>query len=475
MTIAHATRPFISPISSARAKTSSIPRRFTRAARERLAPRRASCGIDLGTTNSAIAIVRDGEAVIVSVQGSRTTPSVVSYVPGGDVVVGRDARKRANADARNTFHSVKRLIGRKFKNAKMIAREMPFKVVAHPETKYATMVGVDEDGAEFFVTPEECSSRVLRALLDAAESELGETIDKAVITVPAYFDDRQNASTEVAGKMAGLTTVRLLKEPVAAALAYGVDVEEDETVFVFDLGGGTFDVSILEVGGGVVEVLATGGDANLGGDDFDRAVAEWLASEAKTLGAEVDPRGALSVARKAREALSTQDKVEIPMPGGQTRVMTRSLFEKLVADVLRRMRQPVSVAADSAGVDLEAIMENANKKDGASRAAGRPFDKILLVGGATRTPCVRRFVENTMGRKANEALVNPDEAVALGAAIHAGSLEGSIGHIQTFNSLQANLMRALTAKMQGAPDARASDDDDDDWGPDDLDAVGAPS
>jgi len=194
------------------------------------------------------------------------------------------------------------------------------------------------------------------------------------------------------------------------------------------------------------------------------------------LGAEVDPRGALIVARKAREALSEQEAVEIPMPSGEKRVMTRSLFEKLVIEVLRRMRRPVSAAADSAGVDLEAIMENSKRKDGASRAAGRPFDQILLVGGATRSPCVRRFVENTMGRKPNVSLVNPDEAVALGAAIHAGSLEGTIENVQTLNSMQASLIRALTAKMQSSADGvdESFDDDeyaDDEWGPEDLDEL----
>ena len=473
-------------LSAARARTHSNASTFTpcrprdvravsrtrRVSLATLVPRASICGIDLGTTNSAVAVVRDGKAVIVPCQGYRTIPSVVSYTPDGAVLVGHEARKRLSADPRNTFHSVKRLIGKKFKNAKHMAREFPYRVISHPKTKFAAMCGVGGDGKDFVVLPEEVSAHVLRTLLDAAEADLGVTVDKAVITVPAYFDDRQMTATEEAGRLAGLKTVRLLKEPVAAALAYGVDVDEDETVFVFDLGGGTFDVSVLEVGRGTVEVLATGGDPNLGGDDFDRAVAQWLSSEAKKLGAEVDPRGALSVARKAREALSIQDKVDIPMPGGETRTMTRSLLEKLVIDVLRRMRHPVSAAADSAGVDLEAIMENANKKDGASRAAGRPFDQILLVGGATRSPCVRRFVENTMGRKANEKLVNPDEAVALGAAIHAGSLEGSIENIQTFNSLQAGLVRALTAKLNGTPDMyEVDDDDDDDWGPENLDDI----
>lgn len=420
------------------------------------------CGIDLGTTNSAVAIVRNGQAEIVPVQGQRTIPSVVWFDAGGTYAVGREARKRARVDARNSVHSAKRFIGKKYKKAKAQAKDVPYKVVNHPTTKMAVIAVAAEDGTERLVTPEEVSACVLRTLLDAAEAELGTSIDKAVITVPAYFDDSQQDATIRAGKLAGLTTVKLLKEPVAAALAYGVDVDHDETVFVFDLGGGTFDVSVLEVGGGTVEVLATGGDPNLGGDDFDRIIAEWLSGEAKKRGAEVDPRGALSVARKAREALSDQDQVDVPMPDGGKLSMTRSLFEKLVIDVLRRMRRPVAAAADSAGVDLEAIMENSLKKDGASRAAGRPFDQILLVGGATKSPCVRRFVENTLGRKPNVSLVNPDEAVALGAAVHAGALEGSIENVQTLNSMQASLMRALMSKMSEArEDNREAPFDDD--------------
>jgi len=470
------------PRATPRGHTSRAPRAVTA---------RSFCGIDLGTTNSAVAIVRDGEAVIVPCQGHRTMPSIVTFGPdGAAVAVGREARKRLAADSRNTVHSVKRFIGRKYKKCKAQAKDVPYRVVSHPETKFAAIAAVNGEGEEYVVTPEEASSHVLRTLLDAAEEELGMPIEKAVITVPAYFDDAQMEATIRAGELAGLKAVRLLKEPVAAALAYGVDVDGDETVFVFDLGGGTFDVSVLEVGGGTVEVLATGGDPHLGGDDFDRVIAIWLAAEAKSLGASVDPRGALSVARKAREALSDQEQVEVPMPDGSMRVITRSLFEKLVIDILRRMRRPVSAAADSAGVDLEAILENFRKKDGASRAAGRPFDQILLVGGATKSPCVRRFVENTLGRKPNVSLVNPDEAVALGAAIHAGSLEGSIENVQTLNSMQASLIRALTAKMKrdcSDPDGDWDDDascvdgdwddacedvcEEDDWGPENLDEL----
>jgi len=484
----------VTPHRASTATSSTSPSRALRSrapVSRRSAPasiRCSICGIDLGTTNSAVAIVRDGRAEIVPCQGLRTIPSVVALGPDGAVTVGVEAKKRMQKDSRNALHSVKRFIGRKYKKCKAQAKDVPYRVVPHPETKFAAIAAVDESGEEYLVLPEEVSAHVLRTLLDAAEAELGTTIDKAVITVPAYFDDLQMEATTRAGHLAGLNVVRLLKEPVAAALAYGVDVDEDETVFVFDLGGGTFDVSVLEVGGGTVEVLATGGDPNLGGDDFDRIIAVWLASEAKSLGADVDPRGALSVARKAREALSDQEQVEVPMPDGSKRIITRSLFEKLVIDVLRRMRRPVSAAADSAGVDLEAIMENSLKKDGASRAAGRPFDQILLVGGATKSPCVRRFVENTLGRKPNVSLVNPDEAVALGAAVHAGALEGTIENVQTLNSMQASLIRALTAKMNIARDDacdeidfdddvacvdgdwdEACEDEDDDWGPEDLD------
>ena len=415
------------------------------------------CGIDLGTTNSAVAIVVDGKPVIVAdAKGNRTIPSVVSFAADGSVLVGHDARRRLAKDPANTFSSVKRFIGKRFdsKTVKDDAQRVPYEVVAAPDGGVALRcpaLGAD-------VTPVDVSRHILATLLATAEDGAGVNrgdIKRAVVTVPAYFDDAQCAATIEAGKRAGLEKVKLLHEPVAAALAYGVDVEADETVFVFDLGGGTFDVSVLDVGGGTVEVLATGGDAHLGGDDLDRALAVWLAKEAKSLNAEVDPRGALMAARRAREQLSEAMEVAIPMPGGAVKTLTRPLLEKVCARVLRSMRLPVEIAADSAGINLEALQAAATKggkgiknKRTLARRGGRPFDHILLVGGATKTPAVRRFVENTFGRKPRPGLVNPDEVVALGAAVHAGSLEGLLAETETLGPMQASLIRAFASKMR---------------------------
>lgn len=491
------------------------------------------CGIDLGTTNSAVAIIVDGKATIVpDAQGRRTVPSVVTFLPNeGEVLVGHAARRRLTKDARNTFYSVKRFMGKRFEDKTVAedARRVPYEVVRSeaddfrcnpgnlPPELCLDGCGPRGDGSGLAalycpalnrrVMPEEASMHVLRHLLDLAEAALDDgPITRAVVTVPAYFDDDQRAATERAARAAGVETVKVLHEPVAAALAYGVDVEGDETVFVFDLGGGTFDVSVLDVGGGAVEVLATGGDAHLGGDDLDRAVAVWLSKEARALGAVVDPRGALVASRRAREALSDKMHVDIPMPGGVSKRLTRPLLEKVCADVLRRMRLPVENAADAAGINLEALQAAAAKKKGkgvVSRRGGRPFDHILLVGGATRTPAVRRFCENTFGRRPRPGLVNPDEVVALGAAVHAGALEGLLAEQEMLGPMQAGLIRAFAARMrreqgeeafdaalgmdtasgggevwtEGAMAAAAAaagldvvedEDEDDDWGPDDL-------
>ena len=350
------------PARAARRKSPHPSSRRGRALR--VTTRAASiCGIDLGTTNSAVAIVVDGKPVIVAdAKGNRTIPSVVSFAADGSVLVGHDARRRLAKDPANTFSSVKRFIGKRFdsKTVKDDAQRVPYEVVAAPDGGVALRcpaLGAD-------VTPVDVSRHILATLLATAEDGAGVKrgdIKRAVVTVPAYFDDAQCAATIEAGKRAGLEKVKLLHEPVAAALAYGVDVEADETVFVFDLGGGTFDVSVLDVGGGTVEVLATGGDAHLGGDDLDRALAVWLAKEAKSLNAEVDPRGALMAARRARERLSEAMEVAIPMPGGAVKTLTRPLLEKVCARVLRSMRLPVEIAADSAGINLEALQAAATK------------------------------------------------------------------------------------------------------------------
>ena len=346
----------------------------------RVTTRAASiCGIDLGTTNSAVAIVVDGKPVIVAdARGNRTIPSVVSFAPDGSVLVGHDARRRLAKDPANTFSSVKRFIGKRFdsKTVKDDAQRVPYEVIAAPDGGVA--LRCPALGASVTVTPVDVSRHILSTLLATAEDGAGVNrgdIKRAVVTVPAYFDDAQCAATIEAGKLAGLEKVKLLHEPVAAALAYGVDVERDETIFVFDLGGGTFDVSVLEVGGGTVEVLATGGDAHLGGDDLDRALAVWLAKEAKSLpgglSVEIDPRGALMAARRARERLSEAMEVEIPMPGGAVKTLTRPLLEKVCARVLRSMRLPVEIAADSAGINLEALQAAVGKGARGSRTSAR--------------------------------------------------------------------------------------------------------
>ncbi len=475
------------------------------------------CGIDLGTTNSCVAVVIDGRPVLVpDEKGRRTIPSVVHFAVDGSVAVGRVAAKRLTRDPANTFHSTKRFIGKRFKEKKVAedARRVPYEVCATVAADAEAMglagLGPSGNGAGFVavrcpalgrkVSPEEVAAAILAKCLAMASDALGgDAIEKAVIAVPAYFDDGQCAATERAGLRAGLKTVKLIREPIAAALAYGVDVEGDETVFVFDLGGGTFDVSVLDVGGGAVEVLATGGDAHLGGDDLDRAVAVWLAKEARALGAAVDPRGALQAARRAREKLSDAAEVVVPMPGGATKTLTRPLLEKVCSETLRDLRLPVETAADSAGINLEALQAESRGKKNARRSkkTGRPFDHVLLVGGATKTPAVRRFVENTFGRRPTPGLVDPDEVVALGAAAHAGALEGLVAQTETLGPMQASLIRAFARKMRdedeaafervgdasergGAFDAAAAaaaaaaagmdlvEEDDDDWGPEDL-------
>jgi molecular chaperone DnaK len=443
----------------------------------------------------------------------------VHFAPDGSVTVGHAAAKRLTRDPANTFHSVKRFIGKRFKDKKVAedARRVPYEVCATVEADAEAMglvgLGPSKNGAGFVavrcpalgrkVSPEEISAAIVKRCVALASAKLGgELITKAVITVPAYFDDGQCDATIRAGLRAGLETVKLLREPIAAALAYGVDVTGDETVFVFDLGGGTFDVSVLDVGGGAVEVLATGGDAHLGGDDLDRAVAVWLAKEAKLMGATVDPRGALQAARRAREKLSDATEVVVPMPGGSTKTLTRPLLEKVCSEILRDLRLPVENAADSAGINLEALQAESRSKKSSkkSRKTGRPFDHVLLVGGATKTPAVRRFVENTFGRRPTPGLVDPDEVVALGAAAHAGALEGLVAQTETLGPMQASLIRAFARKMRnedeslfervrddaegvergGAFDASGMaataaaagmdlvEEEDDDWGPEDL-------
>ena len=419
------------------------------------------CGIDLGTTNSAIAIVTDcGETEIVPIlnaqtnQLTRTMPSVIHFTSDDECLTGHDAVEYLRSDPKNTFGSVKRLIGRKYRKAKEEMKSVSYECCFDDKTKRVG-IKVPNLGKDVSLLPEQISAKIIERLVGEAEQYRGlesGSIEKAVITVPAYFDQTQVDATIDAGIMAGLKMVKTLREPVAAALAYGVDIlnpNVDETIFVFDLGGGTFDVSILEVGRGTVEVLATGGDSRLGGDDLDVAVARWMSKECDKKGLIVDFRGALLNARKTREKLSDVDMVNVPLPpDGEEVAFTRQMLEKACASVLRRMRQPCVECADSAGVNLERLRQieeakNMKRSKISARSAGRPFDRVLLVGGATKTPCVRKFVENTFSRKPELDLVDPDEVVAVGAAVRAGSLSGAIDNVDTFNPLEAGLIRAF--------------------------------
>jgi heat shock protein 1/8 len=437
----------------------------------------ATCviGIDLGTTNSAVAVIEGGDPVIVPNQEGRlTTPSVVAFRPDGSVLVGEAARRAAGADPANTFYSVKRFIGRDLAQTAADAARVPYGVAA------------DADGAAVLecparaaagegdtLYPEEVSAYIVAKLAAAAEDYTGRRAARAVISVPAYFDDAARAATVTAGRLAGLDTVRLVREPVAAALAYGLSAEDDQTVLVFDLGGGTFDVSLLEVGGGVIEVLATGGDARLGGDDWDAAIVDWLLEQhLKPAGADVtDPRlrtAARTAAEAAKIKLSTEQAVTLRMPvaGGVEATLSRQTLEKLTAALFRRARAPLDQACWQAGVDLGSIVraaDEARAKSGGAKSPQRrgaaagpeirpkrrlPVARVLLVGGATRMPAVRRFVRNMTGLEPDEFAADPDLAVALGAAAQAGVLEGSVSGLMVMDVWQASLMRAFATRLE---------------------------
>jgi len=449
----------------------------------------AVVGIDLGTTNSVVAVVEGGApAVVPDAEGGNTVPSVVAFCPNGEVLVGEKARRYAVLGPKHTFHSVKRFIG----------RTIDAPTVREDQARVAyDVVGAEDDAAALrcdtvdggLLYPEEVSGMVVSRLLDNVRASRGADVSKAVISVPAYFDEEQKAATMAAGRIAGLETVRLIREPIAAALAYGLDLKEDRTVMVFDLGGGTFDVSILEVGAGVVEVLATGGDSHLGGDDWDAAIADWIASEhLKPAGVDTnDPRikaNLRSIAEDAKVQLSSLQKVVIRMPvgGGMQVVLTRGHMEKLTAHLFRRCQQPMEYACWQAGLDLgdardeaERLKEirKAKSKRQASKLKNRrmPVSEVLLVGGATRMPGIKRFIENVTGIKPRDT-VDPDEAVAAGAAVQAGILDGQITGLYIMDVWQASLMRAFANKQQGGgpsdtaetnpADSAASKEDDED-------------
>ncbi|MGW7043266.1 molecular chaperone DnaK [Streptomyces avermitilis] len=375
-------------------------------------------GIDLGTTNSVIAVWEGGEpSVVPNSEGNRTTPSVVAFTDTGERLVGQLARRQAILNPKGTIYSAKRFIGRHFDEISDEARAVTYDVVEG-----------DGGAARFKVrdklyAPEEISAQVLRKLADDASKQLGERVTEAVITVPAYFNDAQRTATKDAGRIAGLEVLRIINEPTAAALAYGMDKKEHESVLVFDLGGGTFDVSILDVGDGVVEVRSTAGDSHLGGDDFDRRLVDYLADgfqKENGIDLRKDPQALqrlFEAAEKAKTELSsvTQTQVSLPFitadaagPKHLTETVMRSTFEQITADLVERTLEPVKQAMSDAKVSENDI------------------DEVILVGGSTRMPAVQSLVRRLTGGKDPNMSVNPDEVVALGAAIQAGVLKGEV-------------------------------------------------
>jgi molecular chaperone DnaK len=372
-------------------------------------------GIDLGTTNSCVAVLEGGDATVLeNAEGGRTTPSVVAFTDSGDRLVGTVAKRQAVMNPENTIFSIKRFMGRKEAEVKEEETIVPYKVVAGPNGD----VRVDVRGKQY--SPPEISAMILQKLKTDAEAKLGQTVDSAVITVPAYFNDDQRQATKDAGKIAGLDVKRIINEPTAASLAYGLDKESDQTILVFDLGGGTFDVSVLEIGDGVFEVKSTSGDNHLGGDNWDKAIVEWMVAEYKRdqgidLSADKNSLQRLyEAAEKAKIELSTTQETQINLPfitadaSGPKHLemkLTRAKLNELTSDLLERVVSPVKQAISDAGASN--------------------IDHVVLVGGMTRMPAVQEKVKELTGEEPHKG-VNPDEVVAIGAAIQAGVLAGDV-------------------------------------------------
>src|SRR5215213_9259373 len=372
-------------------------------------------GIDLGTTNSAMGVLEGSEpSVIENAEGGRTTPSVVAFNDSGERLVGTVAKRQAVMNPENTVFSIKRFMGRKLAEVKEEESIVPYKLVSGPNGDARVAVGDKQ------YSPPEISAMILQKLKADAEAKLGETVDSAVITVPAYFNDDQRQATKDAGKIAGLEVKRIINEPTAAALAYGLDKEEsDQTILVFDLGGGTFDVSILEIGDGVFEVKATAGDNHLGGDNWDKAIVEWLVAEfKKDQGVDVSAdknslQRLYEAAEKAKIELSSTQETQINLPfitavEGQPKHLemrlSRAKMNELTSPLLERVVSPVQQALSDSGADI---------------------DHVVLVGGMTRMPAVQEKVKDLTGKDPHQG-VNPDEVVAIGAAIQAGVLAGDV-------------------------------------------------
>ena len=375
-------------------------------------------GIDLGTTNSCVAVLEGGEPkVIANEEGSRTTPSIVGFSKSGERLVGQVAKRQAITNPQNTIFSIKRFMGRRYDEVSDEMKMVPFTVVQQGDH-----VGVLAQGKEY--TPPEISAMILQKLKKSAEAYLGESVTEAVITVPAYFNDAQRQATKDAGKIAGLDVKRIVNEPTAAALAYGLDKKKDETIAVYDFGGGTFDISILEVGEGVIEVKSTNGDTHLGGDNLDQRIVEWLIAEFKqeegldlgSKGNEMALQRLKDAAEKAKIELSTTVETEINLPfvtadamGPKhlVRKLTRAKLEQLVGDLISRSMEPCKKAVTDAGINFSDINE------------------VVLVGGQTRMPKIQELVKELFGREPHRG-VNPDEVVAVGAAVQAGVLAGEV-------------------------------------------------
>src|ERR1700747_312047 len=376
-------------------------------------------GIDLGTTNSVVAVMQGGESVVIPNQeGARTTPSVVGITKTGERLVGQVAKRQAVTNPENTVYSIKRFMGRRYDEVVEEAKRVPYKVVAGPH---------DDARVEIFgksYSPPEISAMILQKLKTAAEDFLGEKVTKAVITVPAYFNDSTRQATKQAGEVAGLEVLRIINEPTAAALAYGLDKKKDETIAVYDFGGGTFDISILEVGEGVIEVKSTNGDTHLGGDNIDQRIVDWLVEEfqkdegldLRAKGNEMALQRLRDAAEKAKIELSTTMESEINLPfitadanGPKHLVkkLTRTKLEQMVDDIIQRSVAPCKQALKDAGVDASKI------------------DEVVLVGGQTRMPRIQALVKELFGKEPHKG-VNPDEVVAIGAAVQAGVLAGDV-------------------------------------------------
>ncbi|KAF0890234.1 hypothetical protein E2562_039543 [Oryza meyeriana var. granulata] len=403
--------------------SAAVQMRVPRAGRARGAAMRVACekvvGIDLGTTNSAVAAMEGGKpTVITNAEGQRTTPSVVAYTKGGERLVGQIAKRQAVVNPENTFFSVKRFIGRKMAEVDDEAKQVSYHVVRDDNGN--VKLDCPAIGKQF--AAEEISAQVLRKLVDDASKFLNDKITKAVVTVPAYFNDSQRTATKDAGRIAGLEVLRIINEPTAASLAYGFEKKNNETILVFDLGGGTFDVSVLEVGDGVFEVLSTSGDTHLGGDDFDKKIVDWLASNFKKdegidlLKDKQALQRLTEAAEKAKMELSmlTQTNISLPFitatadgPKHIETTLSRAKFEELCSGLIDRLKTPVTNALRDAKLSVDNL------------------DEVILVGGSTRIPSVQELVRKITGKDPN-VTVNPDEVVSLGAAVQGGVLAGDV-------------------------------------------------